>query len=220
MRDTMSLNKVLITGSSNGLGYYISKYFLEKGHSVILHGRNEEKLLTIKNEFYKIGYQTDYILGDLCRQQDIQKISKYAIEKDVKILINNAALICPSLEFNSITSEIINTMIDTNLKAPIMLINYLQDYIEQVININSMVGIETKAYRTIYASSKWGLRGFSDSLKKENNKYQILDVYPTNIKTWPGRENAMDVNTVIGMIYNAMMNKEEELILDGRKNDY
>ena len=216
----MSLNKVLITGSSNGLGYYLSKYFLEKGHPVILHGRNKEKLNKIKKEFGEIGYQINFIIGDLGREEDIENISKYAINEDVKILINNAGLICPGLEFNNITSESINKMIDVNLKAPIMLINYLQDYIEQVININSMVGLETKATRTIYASSKWGLRGFSDSLKKENNKYKILDVYPTNIKTWPERENAMDVNTVADMIYTAMLNKKDELILDGRKNDY
>ena len=216
----MSLNKVLITGSSNGLGYYLSKYFLEKGHPVILHGRNEEKLNKIKKEFGEIGYQINFIIGDLSKEEDIENISKYAINEDVKILINNAGLICPGLEFNNITSEIINKMIDVNLKAPIMLINYLQDYIEQVININSMVGLETKATRTIYASSKWGLRGFSDSLKKENNKYKILDVYPTNIKTWPERKNAMDVNTVADMIYTAMLNTKDELILDGRKNDY
>ena len=220
MTDTMSLSKVLVTGSSSGLGFYIAKYFLEKGHAVVLHGRNKEKINKINENFCNKGSQSNFIIGDLSSTKDIKKIAEYAIEEKVKILINNAGLICPGLEFSKITNEIIHTMIDVNLKAPILLLNALQDHIHQVININSMVGMESKVNRTMYASSKWGLRGFSDSLKKENNKYKILDVYPTNIRTTPERENAMDVYNVVAMIYSAMIEKKEELVLDGRINDY
>ena len=80
-----------------------------------------------------------------------------------------------------------------------------------------MVGIEPKKNRTIYAATKWGLKGFSESLKKEETKTKILDVYPTNIKTWPERENAMEIDFVLNKIYEAMINGETELILDGRK---
>ena len=44
-----------------------------------------------------------------------------------------------------------------------------------------------------------------------------MDVYPTNIKTWPERENAMEIDFVLNKIYEAMINGETELILDGRK---
>jgi short-subunit dehydrogenase len=217
MIDTMSLSKVLVTGSSGGLGFYIAKYFLEKGHAVVLHGRNKEKLNKINENFCNKGSQSNFIIGDLSSTKDIKKIAEYAIEEKVKILINNAGLICPGLEFSKITNKIIHTMIDVNLKAPILLLNALQDHIHQVININSMVGMESKVNRTMYASSKWGLRGFSDSLKKEDVKYNILDVYPTNIKTWQDRENAMEIDFVVEKIYNSMIDGKTELILDGRK---
>ena len=74
-----------------------------------------------------------------------------------------------------------------------------------------------KKNRTIYAATKWGLKGFSESLKREETKTKILDVYPTNIKTWPERENAMEIDFVLNKIYEAMINGESELILDGRK---
>ena len=45
----------------------------------------------------------------------------------------------------------------------------------------------------------------------------ILDVYPTNIKTKPDINNAMDVNMVVDQIYMSFIKKEKELILDGRK---
>ena len=216
----MFLSKVLVTGSNNGLGYFIAQYFLKKGHSVILHGRNEEKLNKVHQEFLDKGYPVEFILGDLSNSKDIEEIAQYAVEADVKILINNAGLICPGIEFKEISKQTINSMIDVNLKAPILLLNLLQNELEHVVNINSMVGLETKSNRTMYAASKWGLRGFFYFLKKENSKYKILDVYPTNIKTWPERKNAMDVNNVISMIYSAMIDEKNELILDGRINDY
>ena len=43
-----------------------------------------------------------------------------------------------------------------------------------------------------------------------------MDVYPTNIKTTPDRENAMDVDMVVNKIYKAYSLNESELILDGR----
>ena len=108
-------------------------------------------------------------------------------------------------------------MISVNLVAPIKIINALSNNLEYVVNINSMVGLEAKKNRTLYAAGKWGLRGFSDSLKQETIPYKLLDVYPTNIKTWPERENAMDISYVMEKIYLAMLNSENELILDGRK---
>ena len=80
-----------------------------------------------------------------------------------------------------------------------------------------MVGLEIKPLRTMYSATKWGLRGFSQSLKSENKNISILDVYPTNIKTTPDRQNAMDVDYVVNSIYNSFINKDETLILDGRK---
>ena len=94
----------------------------------------------------------------------------------------------------------------------LLLIKQLSD----IININSMVGLEIKKPRTLYSATKWGLRGFSNSLKLEKEYLNVLDVYPTNIRTTPERENAMDAEMVVDKIYQSYCNKEEQLILDGR----
>ena len=80
-----------------------------------------------------------------------------------------------------------------------------------------MVGLEVKSPRTLYSATKWGLRGFSNSYKKENDKIAILDVYPTNIRTTPSRKNAMDIDVVVDNIYHSFLTNSSELILDGRK---
>ena len=108
-------------------------------------------------------------------------------------------------------------MIDVNLTAPILLTFYLLDQLTDIININSIVGLEIKSSRTLYSATKWGLRGFAQSLKEENKNINILDVYPTNIQTTPDKQNAMNINFVIDSIYKSFTNKEQTLILDGRK---
>ena len=188
---------VLITGSSSGLGRHLVDIFSSKGHKVLEHkGRKHYDLANLK---------------------DIYRLAMKARESDVKLLVNNAAIVCPNIQFKDYSIDLIQNMIDVNLKAPILL-SYLLSYeLENIININSMVGLEFKKPRTLYSATKWGLRGFSNSLKIENEEIKILDVYPTNIRTTPERENAMDVNMVVEKIYDAYINNKTDLILDGRK---
>ena len=213
----MSLNKVLITGSGSGLGKHLAMQFSKKGHDIILHGRNEENLLQVQEDIKKVGVTSKYIVADLCVEDELILLCEKAKKENIKILINNAGITCPNLEFKKISFEIIENMIKVNMIAPIKIINFLNPTLKNVININSMVGMEAKKNRTLYAASKWGLRGFSDSLKKEECCFNILDVYPTNIKTWQDRENAMEVDYVTSCIYESMLKKKSELILDGRK---
>ena len=188
--------KILITGCSSGLGIFLVNKFESEGHDVLQH----------------LG-KKHYDLSDI---SDIKKLAEDAIDFKVDVLINNAAIVCPNILLDEYQDELIISMLDVNLRAPILLTYYLQSYLSDVININSMVGLEYKKNRTLYSATKWGLRGFSNSLKLENSKINILDVYTTNIKTIPERENALEVDFVIDSIYKAFENKENQLILDGR----
>ena len=90
-------------------------------------------------------------------------------------------------------------------------------FLNGVININSMSGLENKKLRTIYASSKWGLKGFSECLKKEDLDLKILDVYPSSIKTNVNITYGMDPGNVAKSIYTSYYQNKTELIIDGRK---
>lgn len=212
-------NKILITGASNGLGYNLAHYFFKKGYPLLIHGRNKEKLIKLESELKHNKKTVETFLCELDNEMQIDKLSTYALAKGVKILINNAGMSCPGKKLEELSSYEINMMINTNLKAPILLTKHLQKKLTDIININSMIGLEPRESRTIYSASKFGLRGFSESLKLENRNINILDVYPTNIKTWKGRKNAMDVEEVIQKIYQSFLSKEKILIIDGRKEN-
>lgn len=191
------MNKVLITGANSGLGKHLVSKFKFNGYEIFEHNGSKHYNLSNQNE--------------------IKQLADDAKSFGVNILINNAAIICPNKEFSLYSQEEINNMVNVNLTAPILLTFYLLNQLTDIININSMVGLEVKSPRTLYSATKWGLRGFSQSLKTENNKLNVLDVYPTNIKTTPDKQNAMDVEFVVNSIYNSFLNKEQTLILDGRK---
>ena len=188
---------ILITGCSSGLGAYMSNVFENKGHNILRHMGSKHH--------------------DLSTLHGVGSLAEEALDFGVNVLINNAAVVCPNIKLNDYDQRMINKMINVNLRAPIMLCSLLLEQLESIININSMVGLEIKAPRTLYSATKWGLRGFSNSLKMENENLSILDVYPTNIKTTPDRQNAMDVHMVVNAIYEAFESKQQELILDGRK---
>ncbi len=188
---------VLITGTTSGLGLCLSDKFEKEGHRVFRHkGRAHH---------------------DLSSLSEIKDLAKDAREFGVKILINNAAITCPSITLEDYNIDLIEQMVNVNLMAPILLSYLLIEDLVDVININSMVGLEIKKPRTLYSATKWGLRGFSESFKAENSSINMLDVYPTNIKTRPDRENAMDIDMVVNKIYQSFVNKDKKLILDGRK---
>jgi short-subunit dehydrogenase len=191
------MNKVLITGANSGLGRHLVSKFKNNGYEVFEHNGSKHY--------------------NLINQDEVKRLADDAKNFGVNILINNAAIVCPSKELSLYSHNEISNMIEVNLTAPILLTFYLLNQLTDIININSMVGLEVKSPRTLYSATKWGLRGFAQSLKEENKNINILDVYPTNIQTTPDKQNAMNINFVIDSIYKSFTNKEQTLILDGRK---
>jgi len=155
---------------------------------------------------------------------EVKNLADFAVKNCVTVLINNAGIGCPGKAFQDLTQDKIQDIINLNLMAPIMLIKFLYNHFlslqnSTVININSMVSREVKKFRSIYSASKSGLRGFSESLAieaKEKN-ISILNVYPTSVKTMPSQQNGMKAEFVAEKIYEAFLQKESELIIDGRK---
>ena len=211
-----SINKkdtILITGATSGLGWYLSKYFAYKGHPIVITGRNDivldELAIYLPTDVYTI-------CGDLRETDVLFEIVKVSKESGVSVLINNAGVVCPGLKIEDLSLDNINEMVDVNLKVPFLLTRMMYDDLTDIVNINSMVGIEPKKFRTAYTASKWGLRGFTNSLRMESDK-NIVEVYPTRIETYPGRKHSMNIDFVCEKIYNSYDSKlDDDLILDGR----
>lgn len=129
--------KVLITGTSQGIGKSIAELFLKENHSVIGIDRNPE---SISNQNY-----THY-------QCDVRNYEKLPDLDDINILINNAG-----------TQN--EEDIDTNLKALIYITEKygIQDKIKSILNIGSASG-HTGSEFPQYCASKGGVMSYTKNV--------------------------------------------------------
>ena len=177
---------VLITGASSGIGKEIAQLFLAKGYSLILSGRNEEGF-----DYVEGNKSVDVVLGDITKTGTRNKIKDLIIGKYKKldILINNAGItyIQP---FENNTEEQLENIYSTNLKAPILLTQDLYGTMQNqksgtIVFINSAAGKQGYPNHTLYSTMKFGLNGFSQSLRQEAKKYgiRVLSIHPGGVNT-------------------------------------
>jgi len=183
------MKKALVTGATSGLGKYITIQLSKKKIKVIGIARNKKRLealkKTIGNKYF------DYVVFDLRKIAEIKKISKIILQKEnfIDILINNAGLYKQSNLQNTDISEI-NDLIDTNLKAPIILTKIFSDFMKKkkkgyIINISSIAGKIPINNSSVYCSTKFGLSGFGSALNKElkDKGIKVCTIFPGGINT-------------------------------------
>lgn len=166
--------KVLITGSSRGLGKELALEFSRNGYSVIANGRRLSEL----QELYA-QTECEVIQGDITEERTLNLLGQI---KGLDILVNNAGIIS-NKPFNELTEEEIRKLMEVNFFAPIELTRrLLPSFLERkglIVNINSVAGQLGCINKSVYCASKFALRGFFDSLKYEVTKQgvRILNVY-------------------------------------------
>jgi len=173
-------NKVIvITGASDGLGETLAED-LAKDNKVIILARNEERLKRVAGE-----NNCDYFVCDITNYYKVEEtiVNILAKYNKIDILVNNAGLMAEE-ELDQNAPEMIEEVIKVNLLGTINISKLVIPIMKRektglIININSIHGIGSKAERTVYCASKWGLTGFTKSLQLELAKYKIkvTDIY-------------------------------------------
>lgn len=173
------MKTAVITGASSGIGLATSKKLVESGYNV--HG--------IARDFSKTGFKHELFVEWVCDLTDIQKLEKTVksilkkTDHHIDVLINNAGLafFAPHEE---LSVEQINQMIDTNLKAPLILTNLflrsLRDQKGFIINMASITGEIQSRWGGTYAATKAGLLHFSKNLFEDvrKNGIKVVTIVP------------------------------------------
>lgn len=180
---------VVITGAGSGLGASLASKYNNKGYHVTLIGRTKEKLERVAETFEDSNYSI-YSL-DVSSSSNVKEIFS-KIEQDISpidILVNNAGLGYFDLAEN-ITNEQINQMIDINLKGTIFCTQEVLPAMKErdegsIINIVSTAGVEGKVEESVYCASKFGVRGFTESLLEEltDTNLHIHGIYMGGMNT-------------------------------------
>lgn len=193
----------LVTGASGGIGSAIAEALHSKGYRVLIQGRDEHKLAKIKK---KLGFNAEVLIADLNqsiqRQQLLLKLKEYgAID-----LIVNAAGISEFSAFESTSEQRIQELITTNLVTPILFTQEilahtkLQKNKTTFINIGSAFGYIGYPGFSGYCASKFGLRGFTESLSREYSDTQFTFAYfaPRATQTDINASNVDAMNKALG----------------------
>lgn len=172
---------ILITGSTDGIGYETAKKMLKQGHNIIIHGRNEQKIQNIKKEFESLinGAIVDSFTCDLSNIDEVKKFIHSIKQKYSKldILINNAGVYKTKV---FLTKDNLDIRFVVNTITPYFLTKELIPLFDdksRVVNLSSaaqapvsleaLKGISKLGDSEVYAQSKLALTMWTNYLAEE-----------------------------------------------------
>ncbi len=173
----------LVTGSSSGIGKSVSEILLNNGAKVIGISRKKTLFKKTKNYFH---YEID--LSDL--EKSYNEVLKILLKYNkIDGFVSNAGNgVFKSLE--NFSPYQINQFIKLNLTSHIIITRAILPYLKKnktgnIIFIGSESALKGKKYGSLYSSCKFGLRGFSQSIREEcaNNNIKVTIVNPGMVKT-------------------------------------
>jgi len=171
----------LITGSSSGLGFEITRSLLEQGYTVFGGSRSGTDL--DHDNFYDVEL-------DITSEESVIEFFETIKEftPRIHLVINNAGL-CEMKSLKETTLEVLEDHLATNTVGPFLLFKHLEKFmIPQETHIISVLSTAAQyGYPNVsaYNASKFGQLGLILSLKKEWKDYKIrfTNLFPGAIDT-------------------------------------
>jgi len=168
--------KVIVTGSTGGIGSSIIEKFIEAKAAVLATGRNTSKLEELKNKFKNLKT----LNFDTSKHEDIEKFiddSSNELGGNADILINNAGINQDNLSIRMDIEEW-KKVIDINLTSTFLLSKFaikkmLKNKYGKIVNIASVIGHTGNVGQSNYAASKAAIISMSKSLALEYAKKNI-----------------------------------------------
>lgn len=185
---------VLITGGASGIGKIMGRMALEKGASCLIiwdiNPANIESTVKELEKYGKVkGYVADVSDNDMVTGTYERVCSECG---DIDILINCAGIVTSNKTFDRMTTDEITRTININTIAPMLVAHaVLPGMISRdrghICTITSAGGMLSNPKMSVYAASKWGATGWSDSVRIElhdmKSKVRITTVAPYYIDT-------------------------------------
>ena len=189
--------KVLLTGSSKGIGHKIAEDLLAEGHELALHYNKNESSLDALLKKDKTGSFS--IQADLSQQDEIKKMVINTIDKlsFPDCIINNAGIAESadiSIDIDN-WSKMFDRTIDVNLKAPSIIFKEFLKYKREkkinsrlrIINIASRAAFRGEQQDYIsYACSKGGIISLTKTMSRsfgESDNIVAISIAPGFVRT-------------------------------------
>jgi uncharacterized oxidoreductase len=186
----ISHNTILITGGGSGIGLETARLFSELGNTVILVGRNKEKLKAAAGELHN----AHFIVADVTSEQDVNGLvdTVYKTFPRLNVLMNNAGRAVIHDVSNSLDgAAIAREEMDTNYFAVLNLTNKLLPLLKSqnesaIINVSSVVAFAPGLSLPTYSASKAALHSYTQALRlslKRDSNVKVFELMPPFVDT-------------------------------------
>lgn len=183
---------VIVTGASSGFGAAAARLFAEEGCKVVLAARRIERLDELAKEIRAAGGEALPVAIDVSQPAQIEAMVKAALEAygQIDILYNNAGFGRLDWLENLDPVKDIQAQITVDLLGVIWVARAVVPHMYQrragtIINMCSMAGWVAPPLYTIYSAAKFGVRGFTEALRREamNFDVKVCIIYPSGAST-------------------------------------
>ncbi|WP_446220442.1 SDR family NAD(P)-dependent oxidoreductase [Micromonospora sp. IBHARD004] len=165
----------LVTGSTSGIGRVIATAYAAEGAHVIVTGRRVDEGAKRVAEITEAGGRATFVPADLRDGEGAAALARTALAAAggrIDILVNNAAALVGGKASTETDERMIDTILATNVKAPLLLASALvppmldrgEGVIVNVGSINGMIGMNGAA---LYGASKAALHSLTKSWSAE-----------------------------------------------------
>jgi short-subunit dehydrogenase len=188
---------VLITGASSGFGEDAARLFAMEGCRVVLAARRLDRLQALAAEIQNQGGEALAIPVDVNEPAEIELMVQTALDLygGIDILFNNAGFgsvdwfekLDPQRNIETIIRvNLIGTMLVTRAILPHM----LERRRGHIINMSSVAGLISPPLITTYSAGKYGVRAFTDALRREVAPFgiKVSGIYPGPATTEFGKK--------------------------------
>lgn len=183
----------VVTGASDGIGKQISLRLAKEKVKLALIGRDRARLAETEKEAIKLGAsQVGIYCCDIRKINDLKNtVNKIVSDfKNINILLNVAGIWQKMGPLDQVDESTIDDVIQTNLTVVIHITRLFLPYLKQqdnaaIINVSSKSGVVAQLGQSVYTASKYGVSGFTESLKADlkGSNIRVAGVYQSGTNT-------------------------------------
>ena len=168
----------IVTGSSRGIGKAIAKALALEGATIILNGRNQERLDETIKELKSIHDRVDAICCDVSIIEEGKRLIEETVSKygRLDILVNNVGVSSRGFVAD-LKPEVYQTVFSSNVygtvNPTIPAIPHIRKTKGSIIFISSLAGIRGLPTLSAYCASKMALRAIAESIRIEEHKHKL-----------------------------------------------
>jgi short-subunit dehydrogenase len=158
----------VITGASSGFGAIFADQLAQRGHSLILAGRNETRLHEVAQ---RVGNNAELVVGDLGTDAGIDALAAQLQNRDIDVLVNNAGFGTYG-PFAEIDADREHELVAVNVDALVRLTHavlpgMLARKSGGILNVASVIAFQPGPYQATYGASKAFVLSLSQALWAE-----------------------------------------------------